>query len=143
MVQPRIALHCALIFAFLSPGLSSIAHAQSLKSIRAQQAEAAALASEVDFTNSVCGGKMKSRIDWNRSAGWPDGSSLAAACDGALGALEAACRSGAKARAARLTAFVCSGDGSGPAIRGDVFSFGADPAGDGYAQVREYLDGAL
>ncbi len=145
MFDPRKAMICLVfgVAALRGFGVDAQAQSQSLKSIRAQEAEVAALAHEVEFTNSVCGGKMSARIDWKRSARWPDGASLAAACDVALGALEAACRSGAKASASKLTTFVCSGDGSGPAIKGAVFSFGADPAGGGFAEVKQYLDSAL
>lgn len=129
---------------FLAALAAASAHAQSLKSLRAQDAEEAALARQVSYTNSVCGASMAASIDWRSAAGWPEGESLAAACDGALGALEAVCRSGAgKARAQSLASFVCAGDGSGPALKGRSFRYGASPGVNGFGETKSYLDGAL
>jgi hypothetical protein len=120
------------------------AQAQSLKSLRARDAEAAALSREIAYTNSVCDSDMDAAIDWNSAADWPEGGSLAAACDSALGALEAVCRSGkGKARAQSLSRFVCAGDGAGPALRGGSFRYGASPGVNGFSETMRYLDGAL
>ncbi|MEL6213315.1 MAG: hypothetical protein AAFQ96_06980 [Pseudomonadota bacterium] len=118
--------------------------AQSLKSIRAQQAEESALNSEVAYTNSVCGTSISASIDWSSAGSWPADESLAAACDGALGAVEAVCRaSGGKARAARLTRFVCKGDGSGADLSGGELRYGASPGGNGFSETKTLLDSAL
>jgi hypothetical protein len=120
------------------------AQAQSLKSLRARDAEAAALSREIAYTNSVCDSDMDAAIDWSSSAGWPEGVGLAAACDNALGALEAVCRSGkGKARAQSLRSFVCAGDGSGPALRGASFRYGASPGVNGFGETKSYLSGAF
>lgn len=120
------------------------AGAQSLKSLRAQDAEEAALGREVAYTNSVCGADMEANIDWRSASGWPDGASLADACGGALSALESFCRSGkGKARASSLSNFTCTGDGSGPSLSGGTFRYGASPGVDGFSETKSYLDGVL
>lgn len=87
---------------------------------------------------------MKSRIDWNSAATWPENASIADACGGALSALEAVCRSGkGKARASSLSSFVCAGDGSGPSLSGGTFRYGASPGVNGFAETKSYLVGAL
>lgn len=123
--------------------LAGPAFAQSLKSIRAQEAEEAALAREAAFTNSVCGTSLSARIDWRSAASWPEEASLSDACGGALSALEAVCRGGGKARAARISTFVCAGDGSGPSLRGGTLRYGAAPGGNGFSETRALLEGAL
>lgn len=133
-----------LICAAAALGAATSAGAQSLKSLRAQDAEEAALSREVAYTNSVCGADMDASIDWPASSDWPEGDSLWSACDGALGAIEAVCRSGAgKSRLSELSSFVCAGDGSGPDLSGSVFRFGATPGGDGFSETSGYLEGAL
>lgn len=118
------------------------AQAQSLKSLRARDAEQDALSREIAYTNSVCDSDMDADIDWTSSADWPEGVGLAAACDSALGALEAVCRSGkGKARAKSLSRFVCAGDGAGPALRGGSFRYGASPGVNGFSETMQYLDG--
>lgn len=122
--------------------LSASAFGQSLRSLRAQEADEAALAREAAYTNSVCGGNISARIDWRSATSWPEGRSLAAACDGALGALETICRSD-RARGQRVSSFTCAGDGSGPSVSGGSFRFGATPGGDSYSSALPYLEGAL
>lgn len=123
---------------------SASAQAQSLKSLRARDAEEAALSREIAYTNSVCDSGMDAAIDWKSSAGWPEGAGLAVACDSALGALEAVCRSGkGKARVQSLSRFVCAGDGAGPALHGGSFRYGASPGVNGFSETMRYLDGAL
>lgn len=125
---------CAVLFVS-SVLVSSAVHAQSLKSLRAQEAEESALAAEVDFTSEVCGVSISSSIDWSKSAGWPENKSLAEACDGALSAIEASCRSGSKP----VTSFTCSGDGSGPSLSGTSLYYGASPDGDAYSDTLAIL----
>lgn len=118
------------------------ADAQSLKALRAQEAEESALAREVAFTSSVCGTQISAEIDWRSVADWPDGVSLVDACDGALGAVEAICRSDAS-RMRNLSRFVCAGDGGGPDLSGATLRYGASPRGDGFSETRAYLESAL
>lgn len=134
----RFALSALAILGALTAG----AEAQSLRSLRAQQADEAALAREVSYTNSVCGGNISARIDWSSAASWPEGQTLTSACDGALGALETICRDD-RARGARVSNFTCAGDGSGPSLSGGSFRFGASPGGDSYSSALPYLEGAL
>lgn len=122
--------------------LAAGADGQSLRSLRAQEAEEAALAREAAYTSSVCGASISARIDWRSAAAWPEDRSLAAACDGALGALETVCRSG-RGRGGRISSFTCAGDGSGPSLSGGTFRFGAAPGEDGYSQALPYLEAAL
>jgi hypothetical protein len=118
--------------------------AQSLKTIRAQEAEEASLSREAAYTNSVCGTSIDARIDWRSVAGWPENKSIADACGDALSALEAVCRSGdGRSRAAKVSSFVCAGDGSGPQLRGGTLRFGASPGGGGFSETRSLLEGAL
>jgi hypothetical protein len=136
----RRSLHAAAL-AFLA--LVGSASAQSLRALRAQDADDSRLAEEISYTNSVCGGSISGRIDWLSAIGWPESESLAEACDGALGALETVCRGGGAARAAKVSAFVCAGDGSGPSLRGGTFRYGAAPGGDSFGDSLSYLEGAL
>ena len=133
----------ALLFAaFLLAGLAAGASAQSLRSLRQQEADDAALAREAAYTSSVCGAPIGARIDWSSASSWPESDSLAAACDGALGALETVCRSD-RAKGAKVRSFVCAGDGSGPSFNGGTFRYGASPGGDSYSSSLSYLEGAL
>ncbi len=117
---------------------------QSLKTIRAQNAAEVALQSQIGYTNSVCGGSIKASINWSRVKGWPEDDDLAAACDNALGALEAICRApDGKTRAASVKQFVCGGDSAGPSFSGGVLYFGATPGVRDFSGVKAYLDGAL
>lgn len=135
----RFGLAVALSAALAAPASAL----QSLKSLRAQEAEERALEGEAAYTNSVCEANMGARIDWGSAAGWPEGESLVDACDGALGALEAACRAGGKTRLQNLSTFVCAGDGSGPSLSGRTFRYGASPGQSGFDETRDYLDRAL
>ncbi len=116
------------------------AEAQSLKELRAQDAEEQALAREVAYTDTQCGGKISSSIDWRSAADWPDNVSLVSSCDGALGALEAYCRNNNGKR--RVTRFVCAGDGAGASLRGGTLRYGASPGDNGFASTKAVLDGA-
>ncbi|MEL7487610.1 MAG: hypothetical protein AAGJ87_10395, partial [Pseudomonadota bacterium] len=118
--------------------------AQSLRSIRAQQTEQQTLSSEVAYTNSVCDSAISARIDWSTVAQWPEGVSLARACDGALSAVEAICRTqSGKTRVARIRSFTCRGDGGGPSLKGGDLSYGASADGGAFAETKAYLDGKL
>lgn len=123
---------------------ASAAMSQSLKSLRQHEADEAELNREAAYTSSVCGSALSAKIDWNSAASWPADTSLAAACDGALGAIETICRSdNGKSRGAKVKIFICAGDGSGPSLSGGTFSYGATPGGDGYSDSLPYLEQAL
>ncbi|WDI32565.1 hypothetical protein PUV54_05070 [Hyphococcus flavus] len=113
------------------------ANSQSLKEARAQETEERALEREASFTRSVCGMNFDVVIDWRSAANWPDGASIAESCDGALGALEAACRRGG---APRVSRFVCAGDGSGASLRGGTLRYGASPGDNGFSETRAVLN---
>ena len=127
----------AFIAALLT-GLAAVsASAQSLKDLRAQEAESAALAREAAYTGEVCGRTIPARIDWASAKSWPESESLAEACDGALGAVEAVCRGGRKNL---VKGFICAGDGSGPELSGGTLRFGARAGENGFDESKAYLD---
>lgn len=132
---PALAVGAGLLSAAGSQALAS----QSLREIRAQEAEERALEREAAFTQSVCGTSFDVVIDWRSAADWPNGVSLTDSCDGALGALEAICRKG---KAPRITRFVCAGDGSGASYRGGTLRYGASPGDNGFADTKAVLDRA-
>jgi hypothetical protein len=114
------------------------ASGQSLRDIRAEEAENAAIAREASYTSEVCGRTISAGIDWPSAKNWSGGAGLAEACDGALGAVEATCRAGRK----RLVAsFVCAGDGAGPNLSGGTLRYGASRSGNSFAETKSYLDG--
>lgn len=113
------------------------ASSQSLKEMRAQETEEQTLEREASFTQSVCGMNFDVSIDWRSAADWPEGASISASCDGALGALEAACRKG---NAPRITSFVCAGDGSGASLRGGTLRYGASPGDNGFSDTMAVLE---
>ena len=120
-----------LLFAALSLALlGAPASGQSLRDLRAQDAEDAALAREAAYTSKICGRTISSRIDWQSARAWPAGESLADACDGALGAIETICRAGRKDV---VRDFVCAGDGAGAQLSGKTLRYGASPGSNGYA----------
>lgn len=130
----------ASMFAFIAGPVA----AQSLKEARAQRAENEALKSEAAYTESVCGSSINASIDWRSSSDWPENVSLAKSCDGALGALEAICRNQAgKTKAKKINRFVCSGDGSGPSLRGSTLRYGASPGANGFSATKALLDSEL
>lgn len=129
-----------LILAALA-AMTGAAFAQSLKEIRAREAEEASLKREVAFTRSVCNSRLVGRIDWRSAADWPESVSLAASCDGALGALEALCREPeGKAHAGKISRFICAGDGAGASLSGGALRYGASPGASGFAETKALLD---
>jgi len=121
--------------------IASVASAQSLKELRGQESENAALNREAAYTQSVCGNSISASIDWRSAADWPEDVSIAASCDGALGALEAMCRNDAsRPKAQRVTRFICAGDGSGASLRGGTLRYGASPGGNGYSDTKALLE---
>ncbi|MEM9618652.1 MAG: hypothetical protein AAF936_11885 [Pseudomonadota bacterium] len=135
----------ATIFAVVACAvIGGDATAQSLKEIRDREANEQALEREAAYTRSVCGHSITATIDWRSAADWPAGVSLAASCDGALGALEAVCRNRAgRAKAQRVTQFVCAGDGGGASLRGGTLRYGASPGENGFLETKALLDSAL
>lgn len=111
---------------------AATASAQSLKDLRARERENRALASEAAYTSKICGRSIAASIDWSTAEDWPAGESLAAVCDGALGAVETICRRG---RTNVVDRFVCAGDGSGADLSGKTLRYGAEPGGNGYAEA--------
>jgi hypothetical protein len=111
---------------------AATASAQSLKDLRARERENRELASQAAFTSEVCGRPIAASIDWSTAEDWPAGESIAAVCDGALGAVETICRRGSTNVVHR---FVCAGDGSGADLSGKTLRYGASPGGNGYAQT--------
>ncbi len=128
----------AIILALFAIGAAvGSASGQSLRDLRAQDADDAALAREASYTSEVCGRPIPARIDWASSKNWPADESLADACDGALGAVEAVCRAGKKSL---VKSFVCAGDGSGPDLSGATLRYGASPGENGFAETKALLD---
>lgn len=119
-----------------------LAAAQSLREMRAREAEERALDREAAYTESVCGISLSASIDWRSAADWPPEISLVDACDGALGALEAVCRSG-NTRVSRISGFVCAGDGAGASLRGGTLRYGASPGDNGFSETKALLDSRL
>ena len=145
--RTRNLRHGALLLArvlCLGGAMLSVASAQSLRETRAREADDAALQREIAYTRSICESRLSGSINWRSAADWPEGRSLAAACDGALGALEAVCRSGdGKDRARRVTRFVCAGDGGGASLRGGTLRYGARPNANGFSETKTMLDRQL
>lgn len=109
-----------------------VASAQSLRDLRAQEAEDRALDREASYTSDVCGRPIDAVIDWPSVRDWPPRESVAKSCDGALGAVETICRAGRKNVVHR---FVCAGDGSGASLSGKTLRYGATPGSNGYAST--------
>ena len=136
------ALGAALALGALGVLPASYVNAQSLKEMRARDAEERALQREADFTARVCGGSISASIDWASAADWPDGVSLVSACDGALAALEALCREG-RGRGGAVSSFVCAGDGAGADLSGGELTYGASPGESSFDDAKAVLDDEL
>lgn len=113
------------------------ASGQSLRDLRAQDSENAALAREAAYTAEMCEAPIAASIDWSSARNWPADRSLASACDTALGAIETACRAGKRNLVDR---FVCAGDGSGASLSGKTLRYGASPGASGFAETKALLD---
>ncbi|MCB2112066.1 MAG: hypothetical protein KDD85_00800 [Parvularculaceae bacterium] len=118
--------------------LSGSAGAQSLRDLRARDAEERALSREAAYTSKICGRAIDASIDWRSAEQWPEKESLAEACDGALGAVETVCRAG---RTNIVSSFVCAGDGAGPSLSGTTLRYGASPGRNGYAATLATIGG--
>jgi len=118
--------------------LSGSAGAQSLRDLRAHDADDRALSREAAYTSKVCGRPIDASIDWRSAVDWPADESLADACDGALSAIETICRAG---KTEIVSSFVCAGDGSGPSLSGSTLRYGASPGRNGYASTLATIGG--
>ena len=98
------------------------AAAESLREIRAQETQEAALEREAAFTEQLCGISFDTVIDWRSFSGWSEDADVARACDRGLSDIETRCRKG---EAPRITRFVCTGDGSGANYSGGTMTYGA------------------
>lgn len=117
---------------------SSPVSGQSLRDMRAEEAQDAALAREAAYTSEVCGRTISASVDWPSARSWPGGTGVVEACDGALGAVETTCRAGRKSLVA---SFVCAGDGTGPELSGGTLRYGASRGGNSFAETKAFLDG--
>ena len=126
-------------FALLFLAFAAPAGGQSLRDMRAQDADERALAREAAYTSEVCGRRIDAAIDWSSLRKWPARESLVDACDGALGAVETICRAGRKNA---VHDFVCAGDGSGASLSGKTLRYGATPGVNGYAATLATIGGA-
>lgn len=127
-MTPFRAFAAALVL--LSALAPLTASGQSLRDLRAREAEERALAREAAYTSDTCDRPISASIDWASAKDWPQRGGLAEACDGALGAVETICRAGRKDV---VRQFVCAGDGSGPSLVGTTLRYGAQPGGNSYA----------
>ncbi len=112
----------AIASAILAASANSALAAQSLRQIRAQQAEEGMLEDQAAYTRQLCKISFEVAIDWPSFAHWPEGASIARACDRGLSEIETRCRNG---ETPRMTRFVCTGDGSGANFSGGVHTYGA------------------
>ena len=130
MIKVRLISAAAVALASAFGLASGGAADQSLRDLRAQDADNRSLAREAAYTSEVCGRPIAASIDWASAKYWPADESLVDACDGALGAIETICRAGRKNVVDR---FVCAGDKSGASLSGKTLRYGASPGGNGYA----------
>ncbi len=128
-----------------APAIAVLADDRPLSEQRVRQAEERQLQQEVAFTSNQCGTAIRASINWGASSSWPNaGKGIAKACDGALSAVEAICRSGdANKVKSKIRSFQCSGNGSGPSLSGSTLRYGARPGSNGFSQTRSYLERAL
>lgn len=116
---------CAFAAGAMLAGAGSAAlAAQSLKEIRAQQAEERMLEDQAGYTQQLCGIRFSVSIDWSSFDRWPEGADVARACDRGLSEIETQCRNG---EAPRISRFICTGDGSGAYMSGGTLEYGASP----------------
>ncbi len=144
-------INISLILALFSVGLAFFAPAaaiqddRSLEELRIRQAEERQLRQEAAFTSRQCGASIRASINWSRVSRWPDGGrGLARACDGALSAVEAMCRSGKSEQVRKkVRSFQCTGDGSGASLSGSTLRYGARPGSNGFSQTKQVLERSL
>ena len=140
--KTRVLKHVMAIAVAMGVMTSTPLSAQTLKEIRAREAEESNLDREVAYTESICGTSIRASIDWRSAVNWPEDVSLTSSCDGALGALEAICRND-KNKARRISRFVCGGDGAGASLRGGTLRYGASPGDSGFSSTKALLDSEL
>ncbi len=134
-------LICALVL-FVVP---QFAFAQSLQEQKVQMSEEEALASEVAYTNQLCGSNISASVDWQSfsSADQDPELGLSNACDAALSAIENLCTSEDSQQAikAQVNQVVCTkGVSRDVTLRQGTLLFqmsGLD--GDDFEFIRDYL----
>ena len=124
--------------AFAALAATGGAAAQSLKDVRAREANAAALGEQAVYTRKICGNQLRAEIDWASAGDWQAGL-LISECDKALGALEAACRAGDQ-QAKRVSKFICAGDGSGATLSNGSLRYGAARGADAFKETQDVLN---
>jgi len=126
----------------LSPALGS---AQTLKERKAQLGEEEALASEVAYTNEVCGSNISASVDWQSfsNADLESDADPSGSCDAALSAIENMCTDerGQQAVKGQVSEVVCSkGTSRGVTLQQGTLMFEINgPHGDDFKFVRDYL----
>ena len=134
-------LICALVL-FIFP---QFAFAQSLQEKKVQISAEQALASEVAYTNQVCGSDISASVDWQSfsSADRDPEFGISSSCDAALSAIENLCTSEDSQQAikAQVNQVVCTkGASRNVTLRQGTLLFqmnGAD--GDDFEFIRDYL----
>ena len=121
------------------------AGAQSLKERKAQQGEAATLASEVAYTNQICRSNIMASVDWQSfsAADYDTGAGPSGSCDAALGAIESLCADEAGKEAIReeVRRVRCiKGDSRGVELKqGTLLYQMGEGAADDFRYVRDFL----
>ncbi len=136
-----ISIICALPL-LVGPAIGT---AQSLKERKAQMGQEEALASEVAYTNQVCGSSISASVDWQSfsNADLEAEQGLSGSCDAALSAIENLCANEQNQEAIRnqVDQVVCSkGSSRGVTLRQGTLMFQMDgPQGNDFEFVRDYL----
>ncbi len=121
------------------------ASAQSLKERKAQQGEAATLASEIAYTNQICRSNILASVDWQSfsAADYDTGEGPTGSCDAALGAIESLCADevGKEAIREEVRRVRCiKGNSRGVELRqGTLFYQMGESAADDFRYVRDFL----
>lgn len=121
------------------------AGAQTLKERKAQQGEAATLASEIAYTNQICRSNILASVDWQSlsAADYDTGAGPTGSCDAVLGAIESLCADEAGKEAIReeVRRVRCvKGNSRGVELRqGTLLYKMGDGAADDFRYVRDFL----
>ena len=119
--------------------------AQSLKEQKAQQGEAASLASEVAYTNQKCRSNISATVDWQSFSAddYEGNAGPSGSCDAALGAIESLCTDEAGKEAVReeVRQVRCvKGKSRDVELRqGTLFFQMSDSAADNFRYIRDFL----
>ncbi len=134
-------LICALVL-FVFP---QVGFAQSLQEKKVQMNEEETLASEVAYTNQVCGSDISASVDWQSfsSAEQDIELRLSNSCDAALSAIENLCSSENNQQAikSQVDQVVCTkGTSRDVTLRQGTLLFQMNgPDGDDFEYIRDYL----